>query len=151
MKRIYSVIVVIIYGWCLYELIDTYLDTLVVTDVGLVLFQRHNPFSQTTSIIQRVAVESLEHTHDGFRASLFNLGNLRIQVEDQRFVFNRISKPSKTVMQILKAKEKAVKWLRGENLYVPPPAPAQWDKETYNVFVEALGEVMEEYLKKKGQ
>ena len=151
LKWIYSILVVVIYLWCFYELIDTYLDTLVVTDMWLVLFQRHNPFSQTTSIIQRVAIESLEHTHHGFWSWVFNLWSLRIQVEDQRFVFNRIANPWKTIQQILKAKEKAMKHTLSENQLPPIPqhTSSSPDKETYNIFVEALGEVMEEYLKKK--
>lgn len=149
LKWITSILVIVIYVWCFYELLDTYLDTLVVTDVGLILFQRHNPLSQTTSVIQRIAIESMEHTHNGFRSWLLNLGNLSIQVEDQRYLFPRITNPSKTIQQILKAKEKATRFQFGENK-MPPPPPTEWaDKETYNIFVEALGEVMEEYLKKK--
>jgi hypothetical protein len=74
-----------------------------------------------------------------------------LQVEDQRFVFNRIANPARTIQQILKAKEKATKYNSMENQLPPPPPPSSsTDKETYSIFVEALGEVMEEYLKKKG-
>ena len=67
-------------------------------------------------------------------------------------MFNRITNPARTIQQILKAKEKATKYTSMEN-QLPPPPPASsssTDKETYSIFVEALGEVMEEYLKKKG-
>ena len=150
LKWITSIVVVVIYVGCFYELIDTYLDTLVVTDLWLVLFQWHNPFSQTTSVIQWVAIESLEHTHLGFWSWVFNLWSLTIQVEDQRFVFNRIANPARTIQQILKAKEKATKYNSMENQLPPPSPSSSTDKETYSIFVEALGEVMEEYLKKKG-
>lgn len=151
LKWIYSVLVLVIYVWCFYELLDTYLDTLVVTDMWLILFQWSNPFSQTTSVIQWVAIESIEHSHSWFRASLLNLGNITFHVEDQRYTFKRITNPSKTIQQILKAKERATKQHTYENqvLPTPPQLPTWWDKETYNIFVEALGEVMEEYLKKK--
>jgi len=151
LQRIYSVLVIAIYIWCSYELIDTYLDTLVVTDMWLILFQRSNPFSQTTSVIQRVAIESIEHTHNWFWASLLNLWSITFHVEDQRYTFKRIVNPLKTIQQILKAKEKATRYHLAENELppLPRPLPTWWDKETYNIFVEALGEVMEEYLKKK--
>lgn len=151
LQRIVSVIVVIIYIGCFYELIDTYLDTLVVTDVWLVLFQWLNPFSQTTSVIQWVAIESIEHTRHGFRSGLLDLWSLSIQVEDQRFVFHRIESPSRTIQQILKAKSKATSYHFAENQLPPQATSASWtpEKETYSMFVEALGEVMEEYLKKK--
>ena len=54
------------------------------------------------------------------------------------------------MQQILKAKEKATRYHMHENKPAPPPPPMSTDKETYNIFVEALGEVMEEYLKKRG-
>lgn len=150
LQRIYSILVIMIYIGCVYELLDAYLDTIVVTDIWLILFQRHSPFAQQTIVIQRSAIETIEHQVHGFWSALLNLWSLRIQVEDQQHIYKRVTTPTKTMQQILKAKEKATRYHIQENKPAPPPPPVSTDKETYNIFVEALGEVMEEYLKKRG-
>ncbi len=147
----FSFIVLIIYIVCFYELLNKYLDALVISEEWLILFQRHSPFAQTISLIQRVAIESIEHAHTWFWSSLFNLWTLRIQVEDSRYVFNRITKPAHTLQLILKAKDYWTKMRYTENM--PPQIPQhpinKENKETYSILIEALGEVMEEYVKKK--
>lgn len=152
LQWIFSTLVIIIYIVCFYELLNKYLDALVISEEWLILFQRHSPFAQTISHIQRVAIESIEHAHSWFWSSLFNLGTLRIQVEDTRYVFNRIAQPAHTLQLILKAKDYWSKMRFTENM---PPVVQQHhassgnDKETYSILIEALGEVMEEYVKKK--
>lgn len=150
-QGIFSVLVLAIYLVCFYELLNKYLDALVISEEWLILFQRHSPFAQTISHIQRVAIESIEHAHAWFWSSIFNLWTLRIQVEDSRYTFARIAKPAQTLQLILKAKDYWSKMKFTENM---PPLPTHQSphtdsKETYSILIEALGEVMEEYVKKK--
>ena len=78
------------------------------------------------------------------------MGDIVIQVEDQKYMFRRIHAPMETVQKILNRKEKMTKLSYQENM---PPLPKKeiltTNPETYNVLVEALGEVVQEYIKKK--
>lgn len=74
---------------------------------------------------------------------------MRLQVEDQRYIFNRISSPTRSLQLILKAKAKYTSRHASENFLPPPPPPSSDKSNNYDLFVEALGEVMEEYMKKK--
>lgn len=145
LRRASSGLVIFIYISCIYQLLNDYLDGLVISPAGLILFKRNNPFARQMSVIQRVAVESIQHEHRGIRESMFHLGNISIQVEDEKFSFRRVRYPLQTVSRLLKRKQEFTGNIKFENQSMPTT-----DKSgKYDLLLEALGEVMHEYIEKK--
>lgn len=144
-KWIFSVIILLIFFVAFYTLINDYLDVLVITDTWLIHFQWNNPLVQTTTVIQWVAIESIQQHRSWLWQTLWWLGTIRIQVEEEQYNFHRIQSPLRSIQQLLYRKGIFTKHQGAEN--VLPEKPASPD--SYNVLIEALGEVMEEYMKKK--
>lgn len=144
-RRTTSVLIIVIYAKCLYHLIDEYLDTLVITSWGLVLFRRNSPFAKSMSVIQRVAIESVQHKHAWIRESVFRLWDISFHVEDTVYTFKRVNSPLQTVSQVLKRKQQ----LSWHPTYENQPLVPSWQEKKYDLLLEALGEVMHEYIEKK--
>lgn len=141
------ILIIIVYWSCLYQLLDKYLDTFVISDSWLILFQRHHPFSQDITFIQRVSIESIQHTHRWFVSWLLNMGDIIIQVEDIKYNFRRIHAPMHAVNMILQWKSRMIAWTQQENVVIP--TTPKNNTPSYDVLVEALWEVVHDYLKKK--
>lgn len=97
------------------------------------------------SVLQRVAIESMQHTHAGIWQSIFHLGDISLQVEDMTYTFRRVKKPLKTVSQLLQRKQRLI----GHHAYENQPPAGEVSAKKYDLLLEALGEVMHEYLEKK--
>ena len=76
------------------------------------------------------------------------MGDIIIQVEDVKYNFRRIHAPMHAVNTILKRKANMTKGVQ-ENSKTVTPLPTKANTESYDILVEALGEVVHEYLKKK--
>lgn len=134
-----------IYVKGLYDVADEYLDSLVVTNRGLILFRRNGLFDYKTEYLQRVSIESIAEEQNSFLDSLFKKGNIIIKVEDERIRFKEVSHPAHLVSQLLNWKSKIL-W-RYE--YHENETSTELGRDKYELLVEALWEVVTEYVDKK--
>ncbi len=135
---------VIIYGVGLYKFMDEYMDALVVTNLWLLFFKWNWMFSYKTSSMQWVSIESVADQQDTFADSLFKKGDISIRLEEEDLIFRNVSQPSYQVATILKRKERIL----GTRSAYENENPEQ-AKDKYELLVEALGEVVSEYVEKK--
>lgn len=135
--------VIIYIKWTL-DLLDKYLDALLVTNVWLILFERDGLFKQTATNIQRVSLETVMYEQSSFWDTILKKGDIKLFVEDMTYSFKEVHQPSKKVTRVISRKEKIL----GRYHYTENETdPTEPDK--YEVLVEALGEVVSEYVDKK--
>jgi hypothetical protein len=136
---------VLLYLRTIYALLDQYLDVLVISDLWLIMLSRNGFFSYQTTIIQRTAIERVSEEQHSLLDTLLQSGDITVKVEDEIYHFTNVTHPTETVASLLHRKQKMFqKSMRPE----PTEAP-QVDKDKFNLLVEALGEVVSEYVDKK--
>lgn len=143
LTTLWAAIGVGLYLKMIYEFLDEYLDCLVITDKWLVHFRRDGLWSQKVDLLSRVSIESVSHEENSLRDSLMWKWDLRIKLEDTVTTFIDVSDPSEVSNRILDFKDKILwrhNYLENEVRHEP---------DRLNVLVEALGEVVDEYVKKK--
>jgi len=128
--------------WTL-DLLDKYLDALLVTNVWLILFERDGLFRQTATNIQRVSLETIMYEQSSFRDTLLKKWDVKLFVEDVTYTFKEVHQPSLKVTRIISWKEKIL-WRYHYTENETDTAP-----DKYEVLVEALWEVVSEYVDKK--
>lgn len=126
-----------------YDFFDEYLDSLVITDKWLVHFRREWLRSQKTEMLSRVSIESISHEQNSFWDTLLSKGDLKIKLEDTITRFDDIWDPAKTTDTLLDYRDKIL----GRHNYMENEVKHEPDK--YNILVEALWEVVNEYVEKK--
>lgn len=134
-----------IYVKWLYDVADEYLDSLVVTNRWLILFRRNGLFDYKTDHLQRVSIESISEEQSTFFDSLFKKWDITIKLEDERIRFKEVSHPAHKVGQLLHWKSKIL-W-RYE--YHENETSVELGRDKYELLVEALWEVVTEYVDKK--
>jgi hypothetical protein len=134
-----------IYFKWLYDIADEYLDSLVVTNKGLVLFKRNWLFDYKTDYLQWVSIESLSDEQNSFRDTLFKKWDISIKLEDERIRFKEVGHPWEKVHMLLHWKTKIL-W-RYE--YHENETTKEISRDKYELLVEALWEVVTEYVEQK--
>ena len=129
----------------LYDVADEYLDSLVVTNRWLILFRRNGLFDYKTDHLQRVSIESIAEEQSTFLDSVFKKWDITIKLEDERIRFKEVSHPAQKVWQLLNWKSKIL----GRYEYHENETSAEVGRDKYELLVEALGEVVTEYVDKK--
>lgn len=142
---VFGIIGVGIYLRTLYALLDEYLDVVVVSDLWLILLSRNGFFSYQTTIIQRTAIERISEQQHSFLDTILQSGDMTIKVEDEVYLFANVAHPTETVSSILHRKQKMFQ----RSMQPLPPSSPEIDKDKYDLLVEALGEVVSEYVEKK--
>lgn len=136
--------VIAIYCSAVLKILDAYLDGLLITNMSLVLFQRDGLFRQKAINLQRVSIETIVFEQNSLRDTIFHKGTLSIFVEDQKYIFYDVANPRLAVATITNRKEKILWRVHYSENEVEP---VEFNK--YEMLVEALWEVVSEYVQKK--
>ena len=140
-----AILGIVIYAKWLYDLADEYLDSLVITNRWLVLFRWNGLFHYTTDYFQWVSLDSVSEEQNSFWDSLFKKWDIKIRLEDEKYIFKDVSSPGNQVTKILHRKDKILwRFQYHENEVAEDDA-----NNKYELLVEALGEVVSEYVEKK--
>lgn len=137
--------IIIVYITALLKVLDAYLDGLLITNMWLVLFQRDGLFRQKAINLQRVSIETISFEQNSLWDTIFNKWTVSISVEDQRYVFEDVDHPRQAVASIVNRKEKIL-WRAH---YSENEVESEEAMNKYEVLVEALWEVVGEYVQKK--
>jgi hypothetical protein len=94
--------------------------------------------------MQWVSTETIMYEQQTFRDTLFKKWDIKITVEETAYSFKDANKPAEKVSNIIARKQKIL-WRHhySENETVPEA------KDKYELLVEALWEVVSEYVEKK--
>lgn len=136
---------VIVYLSGLLKILDAYLDGLLITNMWLILFQRDGIFKQKSINLQWVSIETIVFEQDSIRDTFFKKWTLSIFVEDQKYVFHDVANPRQAVSTITSRKEKILWRVH----YSENEVESEESLNKYEILVEALWEVVTEYVQKK--
>jgi hypothetical protein len=140
-----GICIVITYFSGLLKILDAYLDGILITNMWLILFQWDWLFKQRAINLQRVSIETIVFEQDSLRDTVFHKWTLSILVEDQKYIFLDVSNPRLAVSTITARKEKILWRVH----YSENEVESEEAMSKYEVLVEALGEVVTEYVQKK--
>ncbi len=127
------------------DFLNFYLDCLVISPAGMTLFVREGIFEYKTDSFERHTIETISHTQNSFRDKVFDKGDLNITINHAiSFPFENVHNPKKMAKLIQQTQEKHGLRLEHEE-DEDEIAPAA----DYSVLMEALGEVVQEYVQKK--
>lgn len=122
---------------------DIYLDCLVMTDTWITLYLREWLLEYKTDHFDRTTIETISFNQKWFRDKLFMKWDITITLDHGiEYPFNDISNPKKQVDKILVLKNRFS--LSAEKKQ--EEAEKEWKK--FDVLVEALGEVVKDYIDK---
>ncbi len=130
----------------LLDFFDDYLDTLILSHAGITLFTWDGILRYKTDFFARERIETISYVQHTLWDKLFAKWDLVITLDrDVEFPFENVSRPQKQMARILKYKDQFSK-----NLAHSAHDDALQD-EKISILAEALGEVVKEYLDKKGK
>lgn len=111
----------------------------------LILFHRDGLFRQKAINLQRVSIETIVFEQNSLRDTFFHKWTLSILVEDQKYVFHDVANPRQAVSTITSRKEKILWRVH----YSENEIESEESFNKYEILVEALWEVVSEYVQKK--
>ncbi|HKL44464.1 MAG TPA: hypothetical protein VJ892_04240 [Candidatus Absconditabacterales bacterium] len=124
------------------DFFNIYLDALVMTDAGVVLYLWEGLLEYRTETFDRDRIETISHNQDGIWDKMFLRGDITIRLEHGiEFPFENITKPKKQASKILQLKDR---FLLNKDYQEDTVS----DNKKFDVLVEALGEVVKDYIDK---
>ncbi len=127
------------------DFLNFYLDCLVLSPAGITLFMREGVFEYKTDFFEWQTIETVAHTQDSFWDKVFSKGDLSITINHAiTFPFENVPNPKKMAKIIQQTKEKHSMRIESSNETI-----GQSNTADYSVLMEALGEVVQEYVQKK--
>ncbi len=134
----------IIYITMILELLNKYLDTIVITPHWVSVFNRNWLTEYKMETFDRPKIETVSHEQDNLLSSMLNRGYLAISLDPWiSYKFWYINNPKLHSDILLHTKHR--QYQPDEDI---SPAP---DTDKFNILVETLGEVIIDYIKKDNQ
>lgn len=138
-----------LYGVLLYikfiiDFLDLYLDSVVLTKQGVNIFYWDGLLKYSNELIERSSVEWVYDEQEGLLDVLLNKGMIKIKKLDEEYVFDDVYNPVLQTSKIIEIKEKIIK----ENEKKEEENNEE-EIDKFDLLVEALGEIIRDYYKKK--
>ncbi len=144
-KRIAGVLWLFIFFKRLLWFLNLYLDCILISKEALTIFLRDWLLEYKTEIIDRSKILVISHRQNSFRDKICGKWDLLIQMwNDINFSFNDVSHPKKSATKLTLNKknyEEAKKKKIEQDL--------EWDQRQFDILVDALWEVIREYMENK--
>ena len=127
------------------DFLNLYLDCLILSKDNITFFLWEGLLEYKTEIFSRNKINTISRNQIGFRDKLFWKWDILIKLEfDTEFPFNDVSHPKKQVRKLMMLKEE---FLSRQKQQVEKDLSE--DNDRFNVLVEAMSEVVKEYLDQK--
>jgi hypothetical protein len=124
--------------------LNLYLDALILSDRWITLFMREWVRDYKTDIFEREKIETISFNQNSVRDKIFGRWDITIKLEHWvDFPFDNISWPKKQVWKIMRMKDYFVWQKKDRDL-----KDLKWEENKFNILVEALWEVVQEYMEK---
>ncbi|MFZ2151435.1 MAG: PH domain-containing protein [Candidatus Absconditicoccaceae bacterium] len=124
--------------------LNLYLDALILSDRGITLFMREGIWDYKTDIFERDKIETISFNQNSLIDKIFGKGDIIIKLEHGvDFPFDNISGPKRQVGKIMRMKDYFVGQKKDQDL-----KDLKGEENKFNILVEALGEVVQEYMEK---
>lgn len=124
--------------------LNLYLDALILTESWVTLFMREWLLEYKTDVFERERIETISHTQNSIWDKIFAKWDIMIRLEHWvEFPFDNVSRPKKQAAKILRMKEYFnMKQIEED------AAHESNENQKFNILIEALGEVVQEYMDK---
>jgi hypothetical protein len=125
--------------------LNLYLDSLVLTERWVTLFMREWIWDHKTDVFEREKIETISFNQNSIWDKIFGKWDISIRLEHGvEFPFDNVSWPKKQVWRLIRMKDffmaqKTERDLQTDTL----------EDNKFNILVEALWEVVKEYMEKK--
>ena len=127
------------------DFLNSYLDCLILSKDSLTLFLWEGLLEYKTEVFSRNKITTISRSQNGISDKLFAKGDLLIKLEfDTEFPFTDIDAPKKKLCKLMMLKES---FLTRQKKHIEQDLSE--DNERFNVLVEAMSEVVKEYMDKK--
>lgn len=124
--------------------LNLYLDALVLSDKWITMFMWEWIWDYKTDIFERDKIETISFNQNSVRDKIFGKWDINIRLDHWvDFPFDNVSWPQKQVWKIMRMKDYFLLQKRDQDL-----KDSQWDENKFNILVEALWEVVQEYMEK---
>ncbi len=124
------------------DFLNIYLDSLVMTESWVVLYLWEWLLEYKTESFDRDRIETISHNQNGIRDKVFFRWDIMIKLEHWvEFPFEKVSYPKKQAEKILQ--------LKNRFSYKTDVVLENNDDKKFDILVEALWEVVKEYIDKK--
>ena len=144
-KRIAGILGLFIFFKWLLGFLNLYLDCILISKDALTVFLRDGILEYKTEVIDRSKILVISHNQNSVRDKLCGKWDLLIQMwNDIDFSFSDISHPRKSASKLTlnkKNHDEAKKKKIEEDL--------QWDQRQFDILVDALWEVIRDYMETK--
>lgn len=129
--------------WVL-DFLNLYLDCLILSKDHAILFLREGRLEYKTEFFSRNKINTISSSQNGIRNKIWSVGDIVIKLEfDTEFPFADVTNPKKQVSKLITLKEQFMerqKQVIEKDLHE--------DDQRFNVLVEAMSEVVKDYLDK---
>jgi len=124
--------------------LNLYLDALILSDRWITLFMREWIWDYKTDIFERDRIETISFNQNSLIDKIFGKWDIIIKLEHGvDFPFDNISSPKRQVWKIMRMKDYFVWQKKDKDLQ-----DLKWEENKFNILVEALWEVVQEYMEK---
>lgn len=145
-KRITGIVWLFIFCKRLLGFLNLYLDCILISKDSLTVFLRDGILEYKTEVIDRSKVSVISYNQNSLRDKIFGKWDLLIQMWNEiNFAFNDVSHPRKSASKLTlnkKNHDEAKKKKIEQDL--------EWDQRQFDILVDALGEVIRDYMETKG-
>lgn len=123
---------------------NLYLDALIFSEKWITLFMREWIWDYKTDIFERDKIETISFNQNSVWDKIFGKWDITIKLEHGvDFPFDNVSWPKKQAWKIMRMKDYFLWQQRDIDL-----KDLQWEENKFNILVEALWEVVKEYMEK---
>jgi hypothetical protein len=124
--------------------LNLYLDALIFSDKWITMFMREGIREYKTDVFERDRIETISFNQNSVRDKIFGKWDITIKLEHWvDFPFENISHPKRQVWKIMRMKDYFVWQKKEQDL-----KDLEWEESKFNILVEALWEVVKEYMEK---
>lgn len=126
------------------DFLNIYLDSLILTDTGVVFYLREWLLEYKTESFDRDKVETISHNQNWIWDKLFFKWDILLRLEHGlEFPFENVSNPKKQASKILRYKWRFLNWKKDSNSEI-----LDQNNQKFGILVEALWEVVKDYMDK---
>ncbi|MDR0651551.1 MAG: hypothetical protein LBG59_09470 [Candidatus Peribacteria bacterium] len=144
-KRIAGVVGILLFVRWVISFLNLYLDCLLLSKTTLTVFLWDGLLEYRTEVLDWSKINVVSHRQNSLWDRLFGKGDLIIQLGNSvDFAFNDVGHPKKYATKLLLFKKNYE-----EEQKIKIEKDLEGDQRNFEVLVDALGEVMKEYLDKK--
>lgn len=129
----------------MFDFLNLYLDCLILSKDHAILFLREGFLEYKTEFFSWNKINTISSSQNGLRNKIWSKGDLVIKLDfDTEFPFADVTNPKKQVAKLMTLKDQ---FLTREKQTIEKDLAD--DNQRFNVLVEAMSEVVKEYMEKQ--